>query len=203
MNSRVTLLVFEGVSSRHESTRKVFDNMSALGGWGSCVYAAKDMSYREANMMEATGGYLEFLHPGSTHVLVCTWDGFIINPRLWTDEWLEYDMVGSPWPKHWNTNGRVGNMGFNMQSRRFLEVAKKYGSLYAGQPGDVFLCQKMRTNFESEGARYAPVELAARFGWEYDIEEGLAGPDKSFGFHGWVNGKSREAFYAKLSGLTG
>ena len=200
MNPNVMLLVIEGVPERHESTRSVFKKMSELGPWQSCLYVDNEMSYAEANRMEV-GGYLDFMSEKASHMVVCTWDGFILNPHLWTDEWLQYDMVGSPWPKSWNTGGRVGNMGFNMQSRRFMEVARKYRSEYHGGAGDVFLCQKMKSNFESEGVRYAPVELAARFGWEYDIEEGLAGPDKSFGFHGWVNGKSRKEYYERLSRL--
>jgi hypothetical protein len=40
--------------------------------------------------------------------------------------------------------------------------------------------------------------VAAVFSWEHRIEEGLADRDKSFGFHGWVDGKQQEDYYALL-----
>ena len=35
-----------------------------------------------------------------THMLVMQWDSFIVNPHLWTDQFLEYDYIGAPWPHH-------------------------------------------------------------------------------------------------------
>lgn len=198
MDSEVTLMVVEGKKSNHETTGKVFEKMSSLGGWGHRVYVKKEMTYREAIRFEI-GGQLEHLPEGSSHALVCTWDGFVANPHLWTTEWLNYDMVGSPWPKSWNTGNQVGNMGFCLLSRRFMEKALENRHLHKeGEASDVFLCQRMHTKFTEEGIKYAPTELAAMFGWEYDVEGGLAGPDRSFGFHGWVNGKSRDDYYAML-----
>ena len=26
-------------------------------------------------------------------------DGHIVNPHLWTNEFLKYDYIGAPWPK--------------------------------------------------------------------------------------------------------
>jgi len=196
----VTLIVVEGKKDRHDSTRLVFEKMSKIMEWHDVKYLSLDMTYKEAIKFEI-GGHLNFLPNGSSHALVCTWDGFIINPHLWTDKWLEYDMIGSPWPKSWNTGNQVGNMGLCLMSRRFMEMAQKYMNLYDGCPSDVFLCQKMYSKFTEEGIKYAPVELAARFGWEYDIEGGFAGPEKSFGFHGWVNGKNQKEYYERLSSL--
>lgn len=202
MNSKsVTLMVIEGKKEKHESTKLVFDKMSEIMEWHKNIYLKMDTTYAEAMKFEL-GGHLDFLPDGSSHALVCTWDGFILNPHLWTDEWLEYDMVGSPWPKSWHTGNQVGNTGFCLLSRKFMEMAGKYKHLHNGCGGDVFLCQRMYSRFTEEGIRYAPVELAARFGWEMDIEGDLAGPDKSFGFHGWVNGKNQEEYYKKLSSLT-
>ena len=30
--------------------------------------------------------------------LVIQSDGFVINPNLWTNQFLEYDYIGAPWP---------------------------------------------------------------------------------------------------------
>jgi hypothetical protein len=195
MNNNVTLIVFEGVRQRHLKTKKVFNKMASLGGWGDSVYVTKDYNYIQAMKFEL-GEMLDYINPSSTHVLCCTWDGFIINPKLWSDEWLKYDMIGAPWPNSWNVCHRVGNTGFTLQSKKFLQIASKYKERYNGEiGGDVFLCQKMYSTFVKEGLRYAPVNVAAAFSWEHFIEEGVAGPFSSFGFHGWVSGKNENQYY--------
>lgn len=37
-------------------------------------------------------------------------DGFIINPHLWDDNFLNYDYIGAPW-KNYGQRNRVGNGG--------------------------------------------------------------------------------------------
>jgi hypothetical protein len=195
MNNKVTLIVFEGVQHRHTKTKKVFDKMLSIGDWNSGVYVAKDYNYVEAMKFEL-GEMLNYISPTSTHILCCTWDGFIINPKLWSNNWLNYDMIGAPWPNNWNLNHRVGNTGFTLQSKKFLKTALKYKDYYDGTTGgDVFLCQKMYNTFISEGIKYAPVDIASMFSWEHYTEEGIAGPFSSFGFHGWVSGKNETQYY--------
>jgi len=53
----------------------------------------------------------------------------------------------------------------------------------------------MEQGFRDNGIKYAPVNVAAAFSWEHYIEENTAGPDRSFGFHGWVAGKTAEQYY--------
>jgi hypothetical protein len=132
----------------------------------------------------------------TSHALICTHDGFIANPHLWQDSWLEYDMIGAPWPAFWNVGHRVGNTGFTLQSQKFLQMAAKAEALWKGEAGDVFLCRTMEQGFRDNGIKYAPVNVAAAFSWEHYTEENTAGPDRSFGFHGWVAGKSAEQYYA-------
>ncbi len=33
------------------------------------------------------------------HVLIVQWDGFILDPFAWRDEFLDYDYIGAPWPQ--------------------------------------------------------------------------------------------------------
>ena len=68
--------------------------------------------------------------------LVTQGDGFIINPQLWSEEFLNYDYIGAPWRKNShlvNSQGqtvdildlnknRVGNGGFSLRSKKLLEV---------------------------------------------------------------------------------
>jgi hypothetical protein len=192
MNKDVTLIVFEGVESRHKQSEKLFNHLLTLGGFGDAVFIAADCNYQQAMQWEL-GKFSEYVN--TSHALICTHDGFISNPHLWDDEWMNYDMIGAPWPIFWNLSHRVGNTGFTLQSKKFLETAKLAEPLWKGEAGDVFLCQIMETRFRKLGIKYAPVEVAAKFSWEHHIEEGTATRHKSFGFHGWVAGKSPEQFY--------
>jgi hypothetical protein len=192
MNKDVTLIVFEGLKSRHEQSGKLFKHLCGLGGFGDAVYIAEDCTYQQAMHWEL-GRFADYFD--TSHALICTHDGFISNPHLWDDSWLEYDMVGAPWPAFWNVGHRVGNTGFTLQSQKFLQMAAKAEALWKGEAGDVFLCRTMEQGFRDNGIKYAPVSVAAAFSWEHYIEENTAGPDRSFGFHGWVAGKTREQYY--------
>jgi len=192
MNKDVTLIVFEGLKSRHEQSGKLFKHLCGLGGFGDAVYIAEDCTYQQAMHWEL-GRFADYFD--TSHALICTHDGFISNPHLWDDSWLEYDMLGAPWPAFWNVGHRVGNTGFTLQSQKFLQMAAKAEALWKGEAGDVFLCRTMEQGFRDNGIKYAPVNVAAAFSWEHFIEENTAGPDRSFGFHGWVAGKTREQYY--------
>jgi len=192
MNKDVTLIVFEGLKSRHEQSGKLFKHLCGLGGFGDAVYIAEDCTYQQAMHWEL-GRFAEYFD--TSHALICTHDGFISNPHLWQDSWLEYDMIGAPWPAFWNVGHRVGNTGFTLQSQKFLQMAAKAEALWKGEAGDVFLCRTMEQGFRDNGIKYAPVDVAAAFSWEHYIEENTAGPDRSFGFHGWVAGKTAEQYY--------
>lgn len=192
MNKDVTLIVFEGLKSRHEQSEKLFKHLCGLGGFGDAVYIAEDCTYQQAMHWEL-GRFADYFD--TSHALICTHDGFIANPHLWQDSWLEYDMLGAPWPAFWNVGHRVGNTGFTLQSQKFLQMAAKAEALWKGEAGDVFLCRTMEQGFRDNGIKYAPVNVAAAFSWEHYIEENTAGPNHSFGFHGWVAGKTREQYY--------
>ena len=192
MNKDVTLIVFEGLKSRHEQSGKLFKHLCGLGGFGDAVYIAEDCTYQQAMHWEL-GRFADYID--TSHALICTHDGFISNPHLWDDSWLEYDMVGAPWPAFWNVGHRVGNTGFTLQSQKFLQMAAKAEALWKGEAGDVFLCRTMEQGFRDNGIKYAPVDVAAAFSWEHYIEENTTGPDRSFGFHGWVAGKTRDQYY--------
>ena len=189
MNKDVTLIVFEGLKTRHEQSEKLFNHLCGLGGFGDAVYIAEDCNYQQAMHWEL-GRFADYID--TSHALICTHDGFIANAHLWQDAWLDYDMVGAPWPASWNVGHRVGNTGFTLQSQKFLEMASKAEPLWKGEAGDVFLCRTMEKEFKSNGIKYAPVDVASAFSWEHYIEEKTAGADRSFGFHGWVAGKSAE-----------
>lgn len=129
-------------------------------------------------------------------VVIIQYDGFIINPDSWTNEFLEYDYIGAPWRiADWlingfnvsiNLNGQmiVGNGGFSLRSKKFLETSHKLyesGKIPKVQPEDIAMCIWHRNEFENEGIKFSPVELAKRFSIERETEL----YKNQFGFHGF------------------
>jgi len=45
------------------------------------------------------------------HILTVQHDGYIVNPRAWTGEFLKYDYIGAPWCH----GAGVGNGGFSLR----------------------------------------------------------------------------------------
>lgn len=126
-------------------------------------------------------------------VLLVQWDGFVINSDSWEDEFLNYDYIGAPWMiadwavKNFNfpesTLGTwiVGNGGFSLRSKKFLETSYKLSlSIKKYHPEDVAMCIWNRDFFESRGIIFAPVSVAKRFSIEGRDQVVYS---KQFGFH--------------------
>ena len=129
------------------------------------------------------------------------YDGFVVNPDMWRDEFLEYDYIGSPFPlpkddfSYRDVNGnicRVGN-SVSLRSKRLLEYPTKAGIPFEADHGffneDGFICCKNRHLFEAAGMRYAPLEVAKYFGHESMIPEveGI----RPFVFHKWAGSNAQ------------
>ena len=122
-------------------------------------------------------------HVQTDHVLLVQWDGYVLNPNLWEDEWLKYDYIGAPWPT-WligETPNVVGNGGFSLRSHKLLEVTSGLG-LDGSEAEDVAICRTHRHDIELHGCTFAPKEVAERFSFECERPE-----FPTFGFHGAFN----------------
>jgi hypothetical protein len=129
-------------------------------------------------------------------------DGYPVNVSAWTDKFLNFDYIGAPWfwvpaylrDKTCPTGRCVGNGGFSIRSKKVMEAAAKYD--FCGRwkalrekdttspdkdllNEDVFICREIADELESEGVKFAPVELAAFFSVENMMYTG------QFGFHGF------------------
>lgn len=205
MHKSVALFVYEGRRDKFASTRRIFDRMCALGKWGGAVYLCAEATYEQAERFLVTGAHLNYVVPPVSHILICTWDGFIVNPARWTDDWLQYDVIGAPWPPltqphhmdwSWHNNHRVGNLGFCLLSRKFLELANSHKQQYHGEPGDCYLCCTQHDFFVKTGnIRYADVNTAAAFAWDWECPEHAGAPQHAFGFHGWFEGKNEQEYH--------
>lgn len=132
------------------------------------------------------------------HVLIVQYDGFILNPQAWTDEFLHYDYIGAPWligdwsvkmfdvPADLLGQRIVGNGGFSLRSKKLLTLTAELdraGKIGRHDPEDMAICIYQRKLFEDSGVRFAPVDLARQFSFESEDHSHFTW-DGQFGFHG-------------------
>lgn len=115
------------------------------------------------------------------YVLIFQWDGFPLDPNKWKNEFLNYDYIGAP-------NGNwMGNGGFSLRSKKLLHTLRDLNitvdlSNPYDQPEDLIICTHKRSLLESNGIKYAPVNIAAQFSFEADLIN-----KNVFGFHAAFN----------------
>jgi tetratricopeptide (TPR) repeat protein len=120
-------------------------------------------------------------HIDTAHVLLIQWDGYVINPDAWRDEFLTCDYIGAKWFWH-NDAMRVGNGGFSLRSRKLLAALQDPRITLDG-PEDETICRSFRPLLEREhGIVFATEALADAFAFEAAYPIG-----KPFGFHGLYN----------------
>lgn len=144
---------------------------------------------RQIDPVDSIGAYDEFMtkrlspYVETEFVLTIQFDGFILNPDAWSDEFLQYDYIGAPW---WlEGHCVVGNGGFSIRSKKLLEVLESDASIPrpAGVPEDWLICVDCREHLEKRGLKFAPVDVARRFSFEANERDGVVWTDQ-FGFHG-------------------
>ena len=115
------------------------------------------------------------------YMILSAWDSAIVHPEQWTDEFLEYDWVGPLWTEehgYRDKNGnqvRVGN-GHSLRSKKLINLASKLdlpwepftnnGQHSPGYWEDAWICVKNRHIYEEHGCKFAPIEVAAKWGRE-------------------------------------
>jgi Protein of unknown function (DUF5672) len=128
-------------------------------------------------------------------------DGYVINPKKWDDDFLKWDYIGAPWQIRgdayidpFGNHQRVGNGGFNLRSKKVLEVPlrthiewnvnqsdyyKHMGENNFAEDGNI--CVHNRHIFEASGVKFAPLDIALKFSVEQKVLEyrGV----KTFGYH--------------------
>ena len=154
--------------------------------------------------LASVGAYSRFMiadldsYVATPHVLIIQYDGFILNPSAWDNDFLKYDYIGAPWlvrdwsvrdygfPKELLGTLAVGNGGFSLRSKKFVSTSAQLarnGAFKEYDPEDVVLCIHNRALLESNGITFAPAIIAKRFSFENEDDEKKAW-DGQFGFHG-------------------
>lgn len=133
----------------------------------------------------------------TSHFLIVQWDSWIIDPDMWSDEFLQYDYIGAPWFKYEQRRDGItglthidfdkpaigGNGGFSLRSRRLAwhlcDIAKPHDIRE-----DVFICRTMLPQLQSQGFKIAPYDVSIRFSFECYRD---AVDQRHFGFHAFRN----------------
>jgi hypothetical protein len=124
------------------------------------------------------------------YMLIVQGDGFVLNHFAWSDDFLNYDMVGAAWK--FRPEKRTANGGFSLRSRKMMEIIKNDDSIFLQNDSiirnfaeDHVLFYIYRDYLEGHhGIKIAPEEVCDRFSIE-----AWGVPDNkykgSFGFHGF------------------
>lgn len=142
------------------------------------------------HMIYSLGKYIE-----TPYALTVQYDGFVINPSAWINEFLNYDYIGAPWPipkdnfsyRDINKNLiRVGNGGFSLRSKKLIDLPNNINLEWKPFHGfyneDGFITCNYRHIYEQNGCNFANIDIAKYFSHETKIPEieGIV----PFGFHG-------------------
>jgi len=117
------------------------------------------------------------------YLLLIQWDGYVLEPKAWLPEFLDFDFIGAKW--HWHKDGMtVGNGGFSLRSLKLIRAMRdKKFPFVPNVPEDDQICRLYRPSLIADfGIRFAPESIADSFSYERSIPEG-----PTFGFHGLFN----------------
>ena len=110
-------------------------------------------------------------------VLVMQADGKVLPADIWSNEFFAYDYIGAPWMQPWiekSLAGRgkdpkdldlhVGSGKLSLRSRKLCEMVKER---FETKPDklveDSSICLENRDFYVSQGAKFAPYEIATKF----------------------------------------
>lgn len=127
-------------------------------------------------LLKGMGPYLQ-----TSHMLIVQWDGYVLDPSMWRDDYLTVDYIGAVWPQYKDKH-RVGNGGFSLRSRKLLDALTS-DAIVAQHPEDVCIARTYRTLLEQRwGIRFADETMAHQFSVERERQHA-----STFGFHGLSN----------------
>ena len=144
--------------------------------------------WKEIPVIESIEKYSEFVlnkltnYVDTDYVLLIQYDGFVLNPMAWSDDFLKYDYIGAPWWFHEGNN--IGNGGFNLRSKKFLNLTSQLDQIKITEPEDVFVCRTHFHHLVNHGIKFAPYHIANKFSLEGRMET-FDKWEYSFGFHGF------------------
>lgn len=148
--------------------------------------------YEDIEWKDYSGWILKNLvnYVNTDFALCVQWDSCVINPELWDDRFLKVDYIGAPWA--FDSINRVGCGGFSLRSRKLIELCSTLPYSKTGNKEldneDYHFCITHYQYMVDNGIKFAPLELARKFGVEHPIPEAPhryndLSTYQSFGFH--------------------
>ena len=193
----VTLCAITGLNYQTEEHKKAIE-LSCLGIDFAEVKLIQLEQIKDIDSWNEAVIYELPKHIKTEFCLLIHADGHIIHPEMWTNRWLKLDFIGAPWPlpkdnfSYRDEKGglvRVGN-SVSLRSKKlmdliatrpkeeFWEIKRKYGNTNE----DGFICCHNRLWLESQGCKFASLQVAKYFSKEHEIEENKK-IKKTFCFH--------------------
>jgi hypothetical protein len=123
-----------------------------------------------------------YFHIDTEFCLIVQYDGFVWKPHNWSDEFLNYDYIGAPWPGS-RDEFSVGTGGFSLRSKKLLKALMDDNiRMLPGINEDLLLGKWFRGYLQAQyGIKFPSKALAAKFACE-----SLGSDPDTFGFHGMV-----------------
>jgi len=189
---KVTLIALTGLNYKTvehaEAIRKSCEGIE----WGDVKFI-QQANITDVNSWNKAVIYDLWKYVDTEYAMFIHHDGYVINPELWDDKWLNYDYIGAPWPlsvdefSYYTSEGdlvRVGN-SVSLRSKKIMELPTKlnlpWKSYFGNTNEDGFLCVHNRKVLQNNGCVFAPLEVAVHFSKEIEIPENVGLP--TFAFH--------------------
>ncbi len=203
----VTLCTF-GSEKYKEVHQKMLDFSSReieFGAIKNIIVDTNNINEWNRAVVYDLGDYIE-----TDFALLVHGDGGVGEPQMWNDEWLNCDYIGSPFPvpkddfSFRDINGKIQRVGnsVSLRSKKLLQLPKKIGMEWKPFHGfyneDGYICVNMRHIFEENGCKFAPFEVAVKFGREMPLPENKG--IKTFIYHKTIG---ENAKYPNFEGKKG
>lgn len=159
-------------------------------------YLPSSIIFKQCPKIKSIKEYNQFIlfelykYIDSDFALVVQYDGYVLRPDKWNDNFLEYDYIGAPWRKgnYFTSDGanvRVGNGGFSLRSKKLLESFNKLNISFVDRNisdyhEDAVICVFCKKELERYGIKFPQVSVASKFSREEKFSDSEL---ETFGFH--------------------
>jgi len=122
-----------------------------------------------------------YKHIELDYVLITQHDAWVLDAGAWSEEFLNYDYIGSPWLY---TDGRnVGNGGFSLRSKLLQNILGHDLEIEITSPEDEIIGRLYRTYLEKKyGMKFPSDSVADTFSFELREPK-----NNTFGFHSYFH----------------
>lgn len=178
-NEKITVVFID--EGHHEEIDKIIHMYNCIGITNIKIINSKTVDMDPIRSLQDYDKFaIKELHKyiDTEFVLISQWDGFIIDYNRIKRDFLKYDYIGAPLYK--NTGAEIGNGGFSLRSKKFLDtVSGLFKDYEIDDQEDQFL-QKHIKKLKKANLKFAPWYIKDSFSVELLHYSG------QFGFHGWM-----------------